>query len=106
MTHNHISDASLATCSHGVSWLDDCEQCALVSAREVVAHYGALVDEARAVIRRSEPKQPIPRSTPRLVYCAASQDGECSHSKCPQLRDGEPMKSGRHCPLDQQQDDD
>ncbi|WP_216675155.1 hypothetical protein [Paraburkholderia elongata] len=32
--------------------------------------------------------------------CAASNDGECSHSQCPQLRDGEPEKSGRHCPLD------
>ncbi|MGB8422244.1 DUF7446 family protein [Paraburkholderia sp.] len=37
--------------------------------------------------------------------CAAGNDGECSHSQCPQLRDGEPMKSGRHCPLDVQEED-
>jgi hypothetical protein len=32
--------------------------------------------------------------------CHAHRDGECSHSMCPQLRDGEPAKSGRHCPID------
>ena len=37
--------------------------------------------------------------------CAADRDGDCSHSQCPQLRDGEPVKSGRHCPLDVQEED-
>lgn len=32
--------------------------------------------------------------------CAAGSDGDCSWPDCPQMRDGEPMKSGRHCPLD------
>lgn len=36
----------------------------------------------------------------QLVHCAAARDGECAHERCPQLRDGEPAKSGRHCPLD------
>lgn len=36
----------------------------------------------------------------RLSRCAASSDGDCSHPKCPQLRDGEPARSGRHCPAD------
>jgi len=31
---------------------------------------------------------------------AARSDGECIYSRCPQLRDGEPARSGRHCPLD------
>jgi hypothetical protein len=35
-----------------------------------------------------------------LTRCAAGRDGECVHDQCPQLRDGEPVKSGRHCPLD------
>ena len=26
--------------------------------------------------------------------------GDCAHSNCPQLRDGEPKATGRHCPLD------
>jgi hypothetical protein len=33
-------------------------------------------------------------------YCHADRDGECHWKKCPQLKDGEPEKSGRHCPLD------
>jgi len=33
-------------------------------------------------------------------YCHAGKDGECSWEGCPQLKDKEPAKSGRHCPLD------
>ena len=32
--------------------------------------------------------------------CHGGRDGECHWEECPQLRDGEPEKSGRHCPLD------
>lgn len=35
-----------------------------------------------------------------LLRCAAASDGECWHSQCPQIQDGEPQRSGRHCPLD------
>jgi hypothetical protein len=38
-----------------------------------------------------------------LVRCAADRDGECAHSDCPQMRDGEPRTSGRHCPLDSEE---
>lgn len=38
--------------------------------------------------------------------CGAARDGDCSKSWCPQLRDGEPKTSGRHCPLDDRNDDD
>lgn len=27
-------------------------------------------------------------------------DVDCDWEHCPQIRDGEPRKSGRHCPLD------
>lgn len=37
---------------------------------------------------------PAPKS------CAAGRDGDCTHSQCPQSRDGEPHATGRHCPLD------
>lgn len=33
-------------------------------------------------------------------YCHGAKDGECSWEGCPQERNGEPTKSGRHCPLD------
>ena len=35
-----------------------------------------------------------------LTGCRSARDGECNWRGCPQLRDGEPKKSGRHCPLD------
>lgn len=34
------------------------------------------------------------------VGCHAARDGECFWEHCPQLLDGEPIKSGRHCPID------
>jgi hypothetical protein len=32
--------------------------------------------------------------------CHSGRDGDCYWSECPQERDGEPGRSGRHCPLD------
>ena len=40
-----------------------------------------------------------------LTRCAAGRDGECGHAQCPQLRDKEPAASGRHCPLDNHNED-
>lgn len=37
--------------------------------------------------------------------CHSGQDGECNWPVCPQVRDGEPAKSRRHCPLDTRLDD-
>lgn len=31
--------------------------------------------------------------------CRAQEDGDCDHPDCPQLRDGEPARTGRSCPL-------
>jgi hypothetical protein len=44
-------------------------------------------------------------ATDILKSCKADRDGDCYHAACPQLRDGEPNKSRRHCPLDQSRDD-
>ena len=38
--------------------------------------------------------------------CHANRDGDCTDARCPQLRDGEPAASGRHCPLDVRDTDD
>ena len=35
----------------------------------------------------------------RYGECRAGTDGDCSFAGCPQLRDGEPEKTGRSCPL-------
>ena len=39
-------------------------------------------------------------------YCRAQKDGDCIYSHCPQIKDNEPFKTGRHCPLDVYTDDD
>jgi len=38
--------------------------------------------------------------------CHAGRDGDCIDKRCPQVRDGEPLNSGRHCPLDLMEGDD
>ena len=44
------------------------------------------------------------RYTKEPEPCHSGSDGEgcaaTNDKRCPQLRDGEPGKSGRHCPLD------
>lgn len=37
---------------------------------------------------------------PEKPCCHATRDGDCTWSWCPQVRDGEPERSHRHCPLD------
>lgn len=40
-----------------------------------------------------KPKEVEPKT------CQSDNDGDCKDELCPQLRDGEPGKSGRSCPL-------
>lgn len=51
---------------------------------------------------------PEPQSLPESCYlgCHADHDSECTYEECPQLKDGEPEKSGRHCPFDLGEGDD
>ena len=47
--------------------------------------------------------EPKPRYDPQrrcMTRCQADDDGYCEWEECPQLRDGEPAATGRHCPLD------
>lgn len=37
--------------------------------------------------------------------CQADDDGYCDWPGCPQIRDNEPENSGRHCPLDTDNED-
>ena len=41
-----------------------------------------------------------------LQTCKSGSDGDCNWKECPQLKDGEPEKTGRHCPLDWDRDQD
>jgi hypothetical protein len=57
-----------------------------------------LVGARFAKVRRAEElAKPLER-------CAGARDGECIDPRCPQNRDGEPAKTGRHCPLDNWED--
>jgi hypothetical protein len=38
------------------------------------------------------------------AQCRGHEDGECHWEGCPQVKDGEPEKTGRHCPLDNRED--
>jgi hypothetical protein len=60
-------------------------------------------DQLRAIRERAEREgEPIILLAQAIgePYCHASRgDGECTWAGCPQMRDGEPLHSGRHCPL-------
>lgn len=43
--------------------------------------------------------------TVELKRCAAAKDGDCIHPLCPQERDNEPHTTGRHCPLDNREEE-
>ncbi|WP_242540132.1 hypothetical protein [Trinickia mobilis] len=86
----------------------------LQSASKVGAYrgaYGHAAEWIRTVAKTAdvvEKLEPVPVATvivADFARCAAHPDGDCTHAKCPQLRDGEPEKSGRHCPLDTRGDD-
>jgi hypothetical protein len=44
-------------CSHGKTWGEYCPECELISARQIVDHWGEMVDEARRVIARAATKR-------------------------------------------------
>lgn len=46
------------------------------------------------------PKARYSPSAHRMTRCQSDCDGMCTWKRCPQLRDKEPEKTGRHCPLD------
>lgn len=60
--------------------------------------------KVRAVYLILEGEKPRPNMITRGM-CQSDRDGYCKWSECPQLRDGEPEKSGRHCPLDLEEPD-
>lgn len=69
-------------------------------------HYAGIADELDAAIKAMAPVGVTPKKAPKpLKRCAANRDGDCAHADCPQLRDNEPVATGRHCPLDNESED-
>lgn len=54
----------------------------------------------------SAPRPKLHWGQRRITRCQSDDDGYCEWPGCPQLRDGEPKKTGRHCPLDRVEDED
>lgn len=53
----------------------------------------------------SEDYEALVTETARAA-CHSGKDGDCVWAACPQIADGEPVATGRHCPLDWRKDDD
>jgi hypothetical protein len=50
-----------------------------------------------------DPANPSPRldlQRRRMTRCQADEEEPCEWEHCPQVRDGEPKATGRHCPFD------
>jgi hypothetical protein len=76
---------------------------ALTLPDELLAEWDAkdLIAElvARGAVVIEIPSNLLPVELQAYRRCQAHKDGECTWALCPQIRDGEPKKSGRHCPL-------
>jgi hypothetical protein len=66
---------------------------------------GGLRIYARELMRAIDAKDLADALEGKLKRCRAHQDGDCFDKDCPQNRDNEPMRSGRHCPLDRRDED-
>lgn len=65
------------------------------------AIYAMRADHTEALRREEERGYAKGLADARLVnHCHGDRDGDCSWEHCPQLREGEPAATGRHCPLD------
>lgn len=62
--------------------------------RLAAAQHEVSLLEGQIVAREKERRNSQPLKT-----CACDDDGCCDHPQCPQLRDNEPDKTGRSCPL-------
>jgi hypothetical protein len=67
--------------------------------------FGLVAPSATAVVFYFERAARQYKEAKTLTRCAANRDGECGHGQCPQLRDNEPLATGRHCPLDVEDDE-
>lgn len=87
-----------------VARAEERERCAKECDKRVVlaGGWGHCAAQLAYVIRALGDAAPVydRHATLGTTQCHSNNDGECSWSGCPQLRDGEPNASGRHCPLD------
>ncbi len=99
-------DSDIGIVSHMAHWYSQGECEAWVAgvefSKKQIIKAGYPVEESNAAILAPAPAGVVmrPPFEKPLERCAAARDGECNHKECPQLRDNEPMATGRHCPID------
>lgn len=75
------------------------------AAKQLALKVVKLIDRTSSTIDTDVPAENTAQQFESLTRCAAARDGECHHSQCPQLRDNEPHATGRHCPIDNWDDE-
>lgn len=65
-----------------------------------IAALGIVTPKPPEAANNSQPIPELMRVLLGPLRCHANRDGGCKHATCPQIADGEPDKTGRHCPLD------
>ncbi|HHG9944636.1 TPA: hypothetical protein ACPZLH_002477 [Yersinia enterocolitica] len=99
-------DSDIGIVSHIAHWYSQAECEAWVAgvefSKKQIIKAGYLVEGGNTATIAPAPEGVVmrPQFEKPLERCAAARDGECSHKDCPQLRDNEPMATGRHCPID------
>lgn len=65
-----------------------------------------LVQRVKSLLRGWTPKlEEIYRITANMRGCHANREGDCVWEGCPQIKDGEPLATGRSCPLEEWKDE-
>jgi len=75
----------------------------IYEAVEVLRQHGYLPEAVTEAVEITEAGLPAWRYDAGrriMTRCQACDDGCCDWDGCPQVRDGEPEATGRHCPLD------
>ncbi|CNJ14637.1 phage-like protein [Yersinia aldovae] len=104
----HCSDLGVQTVRAAIGWSTIKDIYKMAVGATAIRQAGFTVKEdATPIVIVPAPAGVImrPQFDKPLERCAAGRDGECHHKDCPQLRDNEPMATGRHCPIDNWDDE-
>ncbi|ARZ01865.1 hypothetical protein AXW37_12425 [Yersinia ruckeri] len=107
ITCEHCNDLGVQTVRTAIGWSTIKDIYKMAVSATAIHQAGFTVEEDAPIVITPAPAGVMmrPQSENPLERCAAGRDGECHHKDCPQLRDNEPMATGRHCPIDNWDDE-
>lgn len=107
ITCEHCNDLGVQTVRTAIGWSTIKDIYKMAVSATAIHQAGFTVEEDAPIVIAPAPAGVMmrPQSENPLERCAAGRDGECHHKDCPQLRDNEPMATGRHCPIDNWDDE-